>query len=110
MVSKITDLLKDLVFTLPCCYYEIDNDMLRPMVATVSAYAVALRSPAFQALTNEDTFRRLEMDIEKVWRNHRTQRRAFLVTTLKYDEQEDIGSRSIYNILLAMSPFVPHPS
>ncbi|CAO3661408.1 unnamed protein product [Umbelopsis ramanniana] len=110
MVSKITDLLKDLVFTLPCCY-EIDDAMLRPMIATVSAYAVALRSSVFQAHTHEDTFRLLKMDIEKVWRNHRTQRRAFLVTHSKYDLQnEDICSRSIYGVLLVMSPFVPHPA
>lgn len=110
MVSKITDLLKDLVFTLPCSY-EIDDAMLRPMIATVSAYAVALRSSVFQAHTHEDTFRRLKMDIEKVWRNHRTQRRAFLVTHSKYDlRNEDICSRSIYGVLLMMSPFVPHPA
>jgi hypothetical protein len=110
MVSKITDLLKDLVFILPC-HYEIGDALLRPMIATVSAYTVALRSPAFQAHTHEDTFRRLQVDIEKVWRNHRYQRRAFLVTSSKHDlRNEDICSRSIYGVLLVMSQSVPYPA
>jgi hypothetical protein len=110
MVSKISDLLKDLVFTLSW-FYEIDNDMLSPMIATVSAYAVALRSPVFQAHTNEDTFRQLQMDIEKVWRNHRAQRRAFLVTRTTHNKEwDDDFSTPVYGILRVMSQFVPHPT
>ncbi|KAI8581119.1 hypothetical protein K450DRAFT_234722 [Umbelopsis ramanniana AG] len=110
MVSKITDLLKDLVFTLPC-HYEMDDALLRPMIATVSAYTVALRSSAFQVHTHEDNFHQLKMDIEKVWRNHRNQRRAFLVTHSKHDlRNEDNCSRSIYGVLLVMTQSVPYQS
>lgn len=109
MVSKISDLLKDLVFTLPCMFYEINDYKLRPLVATVSAYTVSLRSPAFQAYANEDTVRRLKMDIEKVWKNHRTQRRLFLATHLKREiEDEDDWSLCIYDLLLGMCQVVPH--
>ncbi|KAH8550266.1 hypothetical protein BGW37DRAFT_498690 [Umbelopsis sp. PMI_123] len=99
MMSKVSDLLKDLVFTLSC-KYEIGDALLRPLIATVSAFSIALRSPPFEAHSNEDTFLRLEIDIEKVWKNHRIRRRAYLVTHSQHDLQnEDTCSWSIYNVL-----------